>query len=68
LAANIKKLRLGVVGVGYLGKFHAEKYAAMENVDLIGVVDAHREIADGIASSGKWMPSVLLFQHLIILS
>ena len=50
MAANIKKLRLGVVGVGYLGKFHAEKYAAMENVDLVGVVDAHREIADGIAS------------------
>jgi predicted dehydrogenase len=56
LAANIKKLRLGVVGVGYLGKFHAEKYAAMENVDLVGVVDAHREIADGIASKFATQP------------
>jgi predicted dehydrogenase len=46
----MNKLRLGVVGVGYLGKFHAEKYAAMENVNLVGVVDTHRNIADGIAS------------------
>lgn len=46
----MNKLRLGVVGVGYLGKFHAEKYAAMPHVDLIGVVDTHRELADAIAS------------------
>ena len=30
----MKKLRVGVVGVGYLGNFHAEKYAKMEDVDL----------------------------------
>lgn len=47
----MKKLRLGVVGVGYLGKFHAEKYAAMEHVDLVGVVDTNRSMADGIASN-----------------
>jgi predicted dehydrogenase len=46
----MKKLRLGVVGVGYLGKFHAEKYAGMEHVELVGVVDTHPNIADGIAS------------------
>ena len=33
------KMRVAVVGVGYLGKFHAEKYAAMPGVDLVGVVD-----------------------------
>ncbi len=33
------KLRLGVVGVGYLGKFHARIYAAMPDVSLVGVVD-----------------------------
>jgi predicted dehydrogenase len=31
-----KKLRVGVIGAGYLGKFHAEKYARMDNVDLVG--------------------------------
>jgi predicted dehydrogenase len=46
----MNKLRLGVVGVGYLGKFHAEKYARMEQADLVGVVDTHRSLADGVAS------------------
>ena len=45
-----KKMRLGVVGVGYLGKFHAEKYAGMEHVDLVGVADTNRNLADGIAA------------------
>ncbi len=45
----MKKVRLGVIGVGYLGKFHAEKYAAMDHVDLVGVVDIHRSLADGVA-------------------
>ena len=29
----------GVVGVGYLGKFHAEKYASSSKAKLIGIVD-----------------------------
>jgi len=29
-----------VVGVGYLGRFHAAKYAGIEDVALVGVVDA----------------------------
>ncbi|MFP4226874.1 MAG: Gfo/Idh/MocA family oxidoreductase, partial [Desulfobacterales bacterium] len=33
------KIRAGVVGVGYLGKFHAEKFAAAEHAELVGVVD-----------------------------
>jgi predicted dehydrogenase len=35
----MKKVRVGVVGVGYLGKFHAEKYSHMNAVELVGVVD-----------------------------
>ena len=45
----MKKVRAAVVGVGYLGKFHAEKYAKMENVDLVGVVDTHSAQATEIA-------------------
>lgn len=33
------KLRVAVVGVGHLGKYHLEKYLSMPNVDLVGVVD-----------------------------
>ena len=32
-------LRVGVVGVGYLGRFHALIYSRMPAVDLVGVVD-----------------------------
>ncbi len=35
----MEKIKVGVVGVGYLGKFHAEKYARMDDVELVGVVD-----------------------------
>lgn len=35
-----KTVKVGVIGVGYLGRFHAQKYAAMEEVELIGVADA----------------------------
>jgi predicted dehydrogenase len=35
----MKKTRCAVVGVGYLGKFHAEKYAALPECDLVAVVD-----------------------------
>jgi len=31
--------RVGVIGTGYLGQYHAEKYAALDGVDLVGVVD-----------------------------
>ncbi len=34
-----KSLRAAVIGVGYLGRFHAQKYAALPDVELVGVVD-----------------------------
>ncbi|QIT55584.1 Gfo/Idh/MocA family oxidoreductase [Aquisalimonas sp. 2447] len=42
-------LRAGVIGVGYLGRFHAQKYAAMEDVDLVGVVDTDPDRAGAVA-------------------
>jgi predicted dehydrogenase len=42
-------LRAAVIGVGYLGRFHAQKYAALPGVELIGVVDAHPETAQRVA-------------------
>jgi predicted dehydrogenase len=41
--------RCGVVGVGYLGRFHAQKYAALENAQLVGVVDSNREQVEKVA-------------------
>lgn len=44
-----KKLRVGVVGTGYLGKFHAEKYVRMDDVELVGVVDIDKSQAENVA-------------------
>lgn len=43
-------LRAGVVGVGYLGQFHAEKYASIPGVQLSGVVDSDPARAEQIAN------------------
>lgn len=45
----MSKLRAAVVGVGYLGKFHGDKYAALENVELVGVADSDPARAAEIA-------------------
>jgi len=35
----MKSIKAGVIGVGYLGYFHAQKYAAIPEVELVGVAD-----------------------------
>jgi predicted dehydrogenase len=52
----MKKLRVGVVGVGYLGKFHAEKYARMDGVELAGVVDTDASQAEKVAAAVSTTP------------
>ena len=42
-------IRTAVIGVGYLGRFHAQKYAQMEKVDLVGVVDISPERAQDVS-------------------
>lgn len=43
-------LRAGVIGVGYLGRFHAQKWAALEGVELVGVVDSDPVRAAAVAA------------------
>jgi len=43
-------IRTGVIGVGYLGQFHAEKYASLPNAKLAGVVDPDKARAELIAN------------------
>lgn len=52
----MKKLRVGVVGVGYLGKFHAEKYAKMDGVELVGVADIDRQRAVSVSETVSTTP------------
>jgi hypothetical protein len=42
-------LRVAVIGVGYLGKFHAEKVARLPEADLVAVVDTNPQQAQSIA-------------------
>jgi predicted dehydrogenase len=44
-----EKIRTAVVGVGYLGQFHAEKYAQLDNSQLVAVVDLDKERAAEVA-------------------
>ncbi|WP_083700531.1 Gfo/Idh/MocA family protein [Acidihalobacter ferrooxydans] len=44
-----KTLKAAVIGVGYLGRFHAQKYAGLPDVDLIAVADPNPEQAARVA-------------------
>jgi hypothetical protein len=46
---SAEKIAVGVVGVGYLGKYHAEKYAASSKARLVAVVDVDEERARAVA-------------------
>ncbi|MDD5273206.1 MAG: Gfo/Idh/MocA family oxidoreductase, partial [Methylovulum sp.] len=39
-----------VIGTGYLGKFHAEKYASLPDCQLLAVVDVNPEAAHAVAA------------------
>lgn len=43
-------LRTAVIGVGYLGRFHAQKYAQLPGVELVAVVDADAAAARKVAA------------------
>lgn len=45
-----KKLRCAVVGVGYLGKYHAQKYKTVSQTELIGVCDLNEETGNRVAA------------------
>ena len=42
-------LRTAVIGTGYLGQFHAEKYASLPHAELVAIVDIDAQRATEIA-------------------
>jgi predicted dehydrogenase len=52
----VETIKVGVVGVGYFGKFHAEKYAKIKEVELVGVVDLDTSRAKEIAKRYRTQP------------
>ncbi len=64
-----KKIRCAVVGVGYLGRFHAQKYKQISDetdgvAELVGVCDASVERAKVVADE-LGVPVIELYQDLI---
>jgi len=45
----MSKLKCAVIGTGYLGKFHAEKYASLDDCELVAVVDINEQAAKEVA-------------------
>lgn len=43
------KIKCAVIGVGYLGRFHAQKYQMLEQADLIGVCDVNQDACTKVA-------------------
>jgi predicted dehydrogenase len=52
----VNKIKIGVVGVGYFGQFHAEKYAKSDGVELVGVVDIDTPRAKEISKRYRTQP------------
>jgi predicted dehydrogenase len=48
--ACMEKIKAAVIGVGYLGRFHAQKYAASARCRLEAVVDARAEARERVAA------------------
>jgi predicted dehydrogenase len=46
----MRKVRTAVIGVGYLGRFHAQKYAVLAEAELVAVVDADAETRARVAA------------------
>ena len=49
----MEKIKMGVVGVGYLGRHHARIYSKMDNVELVGIVDVDEKAALKISKEYK---------------
>lgn len=50
-------MKIAVVGMGYLGKFHAQKYQSLDNCTLAALVDSH---ADTLQEISAQFPDMLV--------
>jgi len=46
----MQTVRTAVIGVGYLGRFHAQKYSSLPGSSLVAVVDASAEARDRVSA------------------
>lgn len=46
----MSKIRAAVIGVGYLGRFHAQKYAQLPACELVAVADGREEVRKAVSA------------------
>jgi predicted dehydrogenase len=46
----MSRVRIGVIGVGHMGQFHANILAGLDGVDFVGIHDAQQERAERLAT------------------
>ena len=56
VAVRDGKVKVGVVGVGYLGRYHAIKYNQLPGADLVGVADVDKQVAESVAKELNTAP------------
>jgi predicted dehydrogenase len=42
-------IKCAVIGVGYLGRFHAQKYQMLDNVELVAICDVNKDVCEAVA-------------------
>ncbi len=59
----MSKIKCAVIGVGYLGRFHAQKYQMLNNAELIGVCDINESVCKAV-SEELGVPAYFDLNHL----
>lgn len=50
------KIKCAVIGVGYLGRFHAQKYQMLPNAELVAVCDVNPSVVESVAHELQVQP------------
>lgn len=61
---NTEKIKVAVIGVGHLGRFHAQKYLQCPDVTLVAVCDTNKERCDAISAELS-VPAVYDYESLL---
>jgi len=54
----MNRIKCAVIGVGYLGKFHTEKYANLPNAELVAVCDTNEKLCNELGTLYDTTPIV----------
>ncbi|TIE32621.1 UDP-N-acetyl-D-glucosamine dehydrogenase [Legionella pneumophila] len=60
----MNKIRCAVIGVGYLGRFHAQKYQLIPNAELVAVCDVNSTVCE-VVSSELNVPAYIDYHDLL---